>query len=66
MQITEKEITGQMELVRYMADRVRQELVRFNSHQPPATSPDLQRITRGVRNFANEIESLQGMINKKT
>lgn len=64
MKEKEKEIGGQLELVRYQAGKVRQEIVLFDTPFPPVHPDILKTMARGMRNFAEEIENLRRMVHE--
>ncbi len=60
----EKEIGGQLELVRFQAGIVRRGIARFNSMQPPLDVDELGVMTRVLRNFTEEVDNLRRMLDE--
>lgn len=61
--VEEKDIRGQMELVRFQSEKVVEVLERFQTTNPPVRPDELFRLARALRNSADEIETLGGMLN---
>ncbi len=60
----EKEIGGQLELVRLQSGMIRRGIAKFNSMQPPLDVDELGVMTRGLRNFAREVDNLRRMLDE--
>lgn len=66
MREIEKEIGGQIELVRIQADIVHRRMERLSMLVMPLDPETLSTTARGLRNCADEIETLGGMLNEYT